>query len=228
VPRHNRIKQYLEDSYYHIYNRGVEKRLIFLDSQDYGVFLSYLKEYLLPKDEEELFRRLADPQTSYHDRDKILKALRLNNFNDEITLLAYCLMPNHLHLFIKQKSANGIDRFMQSLSTRYTGYFNRKYKRVGALYQDTYKAVGVVTEPQFIYLSKYIHKQALASPGRTLQGWERQPSSYEEYLGQRKTEWVHPEEVLAYFSKANPAKDYQAFVEEQDLGPVENILLEEL
>ena len=54
MPARNSIKQYIENGYYHIYNRGVEKRLIFLDEQDYSVFLSYLKEYLLPKNESEL------------------------------------------------------------------------------------------------------------------------------------------------------------------------------
>ncbi|MBI4029377.1 MAG: transposase [Candidatus Blackburnbacteria bacterium] len=227
MPSRHKIKKYFPNSYYHIYNRGVEKRLIFQDAQDYGVLLSYLKEYLLPKDEELLRTELADPTINYHDRDKILKALRLNNFTDEITLLAYCLMPNHFHFFVKQRSENSIDRFMQSLCTRYSMYFNRKYKRVGRLFQDIYKAVLVDADPQFTYLSKYIHKQALASQGTTLQAYSKQPSSFEEYLGQRKTKWVHPEEVLGYFSKANPAKDYQAFVEEQELGPVDNILLEE-
>ena len=76
----NSIKIYVEDGYYHIYNRGVEKRLIFLDQQDYGVFISYLKEYLSPKDEKSLRQKLSNPDTSYKEKDKTLKALRLNNF----------------------------------------------------------------------------------------------------------------------------------------------------
>ena len=227
VPPRHRTKEYSEDGCYHVYNRGVEKRLIFQDKQDYGVFLSYLKEYLLPKDKEALMQKLGNPSTPYHEKDSILKALRLNNFSGEITLLAYCLMPNHFHFFLKQKNPNSMDKFIQSIGTRYSMYVNRKYKRVGSLYQDTYKAVAIVTEPQFIYLSKYIHKQALASQGYTLQGWQAQPSSYEDYLGKRKTEWVHPEEILAYFAKANTAAGYQSFVEDEELGPIENILLEE-
>lgn len=227
MPARNRVKVYVERGYYHIYNRGVEKRLIFLDEQDYAVFLSYLKDYLLPKNEEELSKRLSDPNISYKERDKILKLLRLNNFADEITLLAYCLMPNHFHLFVKQKSALSIDKFMQSLSTRYTMYFNKKYKRVGSLCQDTYKAASVENEVQFIYLSKYIHKQALASQGRTLQGWAGQLYSYPEYLGLRKTEWVYPEEVLAYFSKTNPSLSYEAFIQEEDISPIADIILED-
>jgi len=226
MPARNSIKQYVENSYYHIYNRGVEKRKIFLDQQDYSVFLNYLKEYLLPKDERGLREQLSNPNTSYKEKDKILKLLRMNNFYGEITLLAYCLMTNHFHFFIKQKSAVSIDKFMNSIGTRYTMYFNRKYKRVGSLFQAVYKAVLVSHEEQFIYLSKYIHKQALALQGLPLQGG--QPCSFPEYLGQRKTNWVEPQEVLNYFSKTNPTLSYEGFVSEQDnYEPIQNIILEE-
>lgn len=225
MPAKNRVKTYVEGGYYHIYNRGVEKRKIFLDQQDYNVFLSYLKEYLLPKDEEGLHKRLNDPALSPRERDKILKTLRMNNFSEEITLIAYCLMPNHFHFFVKQKNPMSIDKFMQSLATRYTMYFNRKHKRVGFLYQDIYKAVLITSEPQFIYLSKYIHKQALSKlQGPTLQG---QPSSFADYIGERKTEWVNPEEVLSYFSKSNPSLSYKSFVLENPTEE-EEIILEKI
>lgn len=215
MPAKNSTKTYLGNGYYHLYNRGVEKRLIFLDQQDYGVFLSYLKEYLLPKPEKELREKLVDPQVSTVERDKLIKKLSLNNFYNEITLLAYCLMPNHFHLFIKQKTANAIDRFMQSLCTRYAIYFNKKYKRVGSLYQGVYKAVLITTEEQFLYLSKYIHKQSLALQGETLQA-QNQSSSYSDYIDKRKTSWIRPEEVLSYFSKTNPSLSYESFVKESD------------
>ena len=214
MPARNSIKQYQENGYYHIYNRGVEKRKIFLDQQDHSVFLSYLKEYLLPKDEKGLYEKLGKPNLSPRERDKIIKTLRLNNFSDEITLLAYCLMPNHFHFFIKQKSSGSIDKFINSLGTRYTMYFNKKYDRVGSLYQGVYKAVQITEEAQFIYLSKYIHKQALSSSRLQGEALEAQPSSYGEYLGIRKTEWISPQEVLSYFSKSNPTLSYQSFVTE--------------
>lgn len=218
VPAKNSIKTYVENGYYHIYNRGVEKRIIFLDKQDYSVFLSYLKSYLLPKDKKELYERLSDQNISSGAKDKILKLLRLNNFHKEITLLAYCLMPNHFHFFVKQKNIESIDRFMNSLGTRYTMYFNRKYKRVGSLYQGVYKAVLIMSDEQFLHLSRYIHKQALPI----------QPSSYFDYIFRSKTEWVHPEEVLAHFSKTNKKYSYENFVgEASDASLAKNIVLEE-
>ncbi|MDZ4209991.1 MAG: hypothetical protein U1C56_02320, partial [Candidatus Curtissbacteria bacterium] len=117
-------------------------------------------------------------------------------------------------------SAGAIDSFMNSLATRYTMYFNRKYKRVGHLYQGVYKAVLITSEPQFLHLSRYIHKQALASR-KSLQGLalrEKQPCSYSEYLNKRKTEWIHPEEILSYFDKENPKLSYESFVKQQDDG----------
>ena len=226
MPARNSRKEYLENGYYHIYNRGVEKRIIFLDQQDYSVFLSYLKEYLLPKDEKGLRNRLFDPSISPRERDKIIKKLNLNNFSNEITLLAYCLMPNHFHFFIKQKSAGSMDKFMNSLGTRYTMYFNKKYKRVGSLYQGVYKAVLVDSDVQFLYLSKYIHRQALSR----LQGeaLEVQVCSFGEYLGKRKTEWIFPDEILDSFSKNTDSLSYEKFVlEEEDYKFIENLTIEE-
>jgi len=229
MPAKNALKQYLENSYYHLYNRGVEKRQIFLDEQDYSVFLSYLKEYLIPRNKKDLLNKLSDKNTSYKERDKIIRVLNLNNFFEEISLLAYCLMPNHFHFLIKQKSATSIDQFMNSLGTRYTMFFNRKYKRIGHLYQAQYKAVLIYTDEQLLYLSRYLHNQASASQGNALRGWQEQPSSYPEYLGKRKTEWIKPEEILSYFSKTNPKLSYENFVKSKDydLSPIIKLTIED-
>lgn len=218
MPAKNSRKTYVESGYYHIYNRGVEKRIIFLDKQDYSVFLSYLKGYLLPKDEKALHECLSDPNISSRERDKVLKLLSLNNFHNEIILLAYCLMPNHFHFFVKQKSMGSIDKFMNSLATRYTMYFNRKYRRVGSLCQGVYRAVLISSDEQFIHLSRYIHKQALP----------HQPSSYNDYLGKSKTPWINSEEILGYFSTKNPVLSYENFVSQAETeGIFEKLTLEE-
>ena len=214
MPARNAIKQYIENGYYHIYNRGVEKRRIFLDEQDYNVFLKYLKEYLNPKDEDSLRRQLTHPMTCTAEKDKILKLLRLNNFHEEITMLAYCLMTNHFHFFVKQKNKKSIDSFMQSISTSYTLYFNRKYKRVGSLFQSVYKAILITNEQQFLHLSRYIHKQALASLAPEAE--QNQPCSFQEYIGNRHTEWIHPENILTYFSKNIPSLSYEAFIRQSE------------
>lgn len=212
MPAKNTVKQYLENGVYHVYNRGVEKRLIFMDKQDYSVFLGYLKGYLLPKDEKFLKDQLVT-NTDSKNRDKILKLLRLRNFSDNITLLAYSLMPNHFHFLLKQKGARSINSFMQSLATRYTMYFNFKYKRIGSLFQAVYKAVLVDNENQLLNLTRYIHRQSLASLDKTLHD---QPSSYPEYLGKKNTKWIKSQEILSFFSKNNPLLNYRTFVENSE------------
>lgn len=220
MPARNSQKNYIEDGYYHLYNRGVEKRKIFLDEQDYAVFLSYLKEYLLPKDTDFLQEQLISPTASREEKEKARKALRMNNFSDGITLLAYCLMPNHFHFFLKQTHPNTIDTFMNSLGTRYSMYFNKKYDRVGSLYQDVYKAAQIISETHYLHLSRYIHKQALAISAQGVP-LRKQPSSYDEYVGRKKTAWLRPDEILSYFSKSNSHLSYEAFV----LEPADEILL---
>ncbi len=230
MPCKNSLKQYADKGYYHIYNRGVEKRAIFQDIQDYFVFLSYLKDYLLPKNEKGLREKLTDPETSYKERDKIIKLLRLNNFAEEINLMAFCLMPNHFHLLINQNSEASMDKFMNSIATRYSMYFNHKYKRVGPLYQGVYKAVMITTDEQLVHLTRYIHKQALALQGEALErGMTEQPSSYLDYIGKRKTEWVKPDEILAFFSKTNPKLSYEAFMkQEESFGSINKLILEDI
>lgn len=215
MPAKNAIKEFVADSYYHVYNRGVEKRIIFQDEQDFGVFLSYLKTYLTKKDQSGLRAVLSDPEASGKKKDQAIKQLRLNNFTDTITLISYCLMPNHFHLLIKQTESAVIDRFMQSLFTRYTMYFNKKYHRVGPLFQGVYKAVRIETDEQLLHLSRYIHRNpaSLASQGETLRSYSR--SSYPQFLGLVDAPWVKPAAILDYFrrNKRGVRGGYKNFVE---------------
>ena len=218
MPSRNSRKTYVPGGFYHIYNRGVEKRNIFEDKQDYGVFLSYLKVYLTPKDIDKLQNTLSDSKVPWIEKDKVIKQLRLNNFSDEIKLLAYCLMPNHFHLLVHQKSADGIDRLMNSLNTRYVVYFNKKHKRVGPLYQGVYKAVLVKTDEQLTHLSAYIHRNPAQSfsindlQDMSFRILTKQPSSFPEYLGQRKTSWIISKDILKFFSSSNTLTSYENFV----------------
>ncbi|MDZ4229100.1 MAG: transposase [Patescibacteria group bacterium] len=215
MPAKNIVKEFAPESYYHIYNRGVAKQKIFLDDQDYKTFLSYLKLYLI-------LSNLQGPTL------KVSPSRQLKNYFDQVKLLAYCLLPNHFHLFVFQKELNNITDFMRSLATKYSIYFNKKYRRVGPVFQGNYKAVMVKTENQFIYLSKYIHRNPLPLPTRLdLEGYKY--SSYQNYLGKFTQTWLDKSEILSYFSKQNPQKSYQQFVEEideRDLLMIKDILLD--
>jgi putative transposase len=222
MPAKNALKSYVEDSFYHAYNRGVNKRKIFTDKQDYSVFLSYLKTYLTFLDKKKLNEVLADEAATGAEKERARKLLSLNNFFGRIELLAYCLMPNHFHFIFKQSDKRAMEFMMRSLMTRYTMYLNRKLKRVGSLFQGVYKAVLITTDEQLLYLSRYIHRNCL-SLSRTLLGGESlkerltaQPSSYLNYLGEINQEWVKPEFILQNFSESGFGS-YESFVGDEDM-----------
>lgn len=206
MPAKNVVKSYLAGGYYHIYNRGVNKRRIFLDEQDYSVFLLYMKTYLLPKDIDGLTKVIADLASSPKQKDQAIRELELNNFYNRITLLTYILMINHFHFLIRQKDERDVKAFMQSSMTRYTRYFNKRHNRVGPLFESIYKAVPVETDEQLLYLTRYIHRNDPLF---------KQPSSYPNYLGQIHQDWVKPEFILQHFSDTG-FNTYQTFVESED------------
>lgn len=210
MPAKNVLKLYIENGYYHIYNRGVEKRITFQDDSDYKVFLSLLKIYLEPKKED------TSSETTVFSPKR-----PLNNFNGEIQLIAFCLMPNHFHLLVRQKSPKSIEVFMRSLSTKYSMYFNRKYERVGPLFQGAYKAVLIENDSQLLHLTRYIHLNPYKKESPLPESFQLKNaySSYGDYLGEKSTKWVDKEEILSFFKtsqKSNPNRSvtYESFVED--------------
>lgn len=141
-------KKFSKLSIHHIYNRGVGKMKIFRNSQDYNVFMLRLKEYLLPD-------RVDWSKLSH--REKRRKPLPPNSFS----LISYCLMPNHFHLLIQQLTDLPTSKLISKLCTTYSIYFNKKYDRVGALFQDQFKAVLIENNDQLLWTSVYIHKNPL-------------------------------------------------------------------
>lgn len=217
MPAKNVLKIYVEEGYYHIYNRGVEKRKIFIDNQDYKVFLKYLKLYLdtLPETPP---RKVTIGDYTFQAPAKPLK-----NYHDQLELLTFCLMPNHFHLLVKQKAKNTIEMFMRSIGTKYSMYFNKRYDRVGPLFQGPYKAVLVENDNQLLHLSRYIHLNPVKDSPLHMAY-----SSYADYLGKRNTSWINTKTILSYFKTAqkttfNDILSYQSFVEDYAQDPEEPI-----
>ncbi len=234
MPAKYRVKTYLENSYYHVFDRGVEKRDIFLDEQDYRVFLHFLKFYLSPPP-----AKFAHPLKEITDfkptRIRVFSSLN-KPLNQELELLAYCLMPNHFHFLLYQKTLSGMTKLLRRLLTNYAMYFNRKYQRVGHLFQDIYKAVLVLEEPYLLHLSRYIHLNPAELTELTGTNPVRRPySSYEYYLGKKKAAWINPDPILSFFKTAQRTslKDilsYQSFIEDYQEDPKEvlgNLIIEE-
>src|SRR5205823_2392041 len=112
-------------------------------------------------------------------------------------LLAFALMPNHFHLLVKQRTTDGIIKFMRRLNTSYAMYFNKKYNRVGSLFQGNYKGIIVTTDEYLVHASRYIHRNPYKLSSTDINFNEYTSLSY--YSGIKNTSWVKPLEVLQYF-----------------------------
>lgn len=199
MPGRNLVKIYAEDAYYHVYNRGVNKQVIFHDSDDYAVFLNLLKRYL------------SDKPT------KDNKGREYPWYGDQVKLLAYCLMPNHYHLLIYQTHKTGMTNLVRALSTSYGMYYNKKYKRLGPLFQSRFKASHIDNESYLDHISRYIH----LNPGRKkYRTWK--PSSYQYYAADnRSVQWLKLEKILSMFSSKGEylrfVADYEALHDELEI-----------
>lgn len=211
MPSKNTLKVYLENSYYHIYNRGIDSREIFVDKQDCIMFQHLLKLYLSPPEYLKSVKELT-PRVLY-------KITNLNLFN-EVDLLSFSIMPNHFHLQIKQITSVGMEKLTRRVMSSYSQYFNKKYKRKGPLFESTYKAVLLKTTEQFLYLSSYIHRNPMKLTSPKLDYVDF--SSYPYYLGKKNAAWLKPEEVLSHFSKTRGnIMTYEQFVNDFKEEPKE-------
>jgi len=173
--------------YYHLYNRGHNREPIFYERGNYAFFLRRLGEYLIPL----------------------------------VELVAYCLMPTHYHLvvFVKDipevseaveaSQMSPVSRAMQRFSISYTKAMNKRYGRVGALFQGAFRARHVDEDGYLMHLTRYVHlNPILAGLVDHPQDWEF--SSYRDYVGMRQGKLPSPEGVLSQFGSREA---YQAFVE---------------
>ncbi|MEK7175563.1 MAG: transposase [Patescibacteria group bacterium] len=196
--------------YYHIYNRGTNKQVIFLDERDWARFM-FLIIYL------------QSPVVSFNNAGRHVSSyIKNSTFNvtqkdiEEIVktrsveLINFALMPNHFHLMVHELKENGISNYMHRVSTAYTNYFNIKYERSGHLTQGPYKAVCVSGNDQLLYLSAYIHRNPREIKMWTNKEHEYPWSSYQDCVG--KNRWgdlLKPEIILEQFSSK---EDYHKFV----------------
>lgn len=201
MPSKNTIKQFAPDQMYHLYNRGVDKRVIFLDQRDYAVFLSYLKYALLP-----------EIQLDDKDIENISSSQRFNlrrlNLHNRFDLVAFCLMPNHFHLLAYQHDESAITALMRSVATGYSMYFNKRYHRQGTLFQGRYKASLINSEAYWLHISRYIHLNPIEL-GVDYKYYDY--SSYRAYSDQAEFLWLKTDWVLNSFKDT---EEYEKFVKD--------------
>lgn len=192
---------FVEKEYYHIYSRGVEKRKIFLSEKDYNRFMALL--YIM--NQSDPFRMDNFLRDNKNNLQNIFKEKKSKNL---VSILGYCLMPNHFHLILYEHTEGGISKFMGKLLTAYSMYFNTKYERSGPLLTRPFRSEHISSESQYMWIFSYIHLNPLSIIDKT---WKEAGiknkkeakeflenykfSSYQDFLGKKR-----PESVILDFS----------------------------
>jgi len=186
MPSRNVIKIDIEHTFYHVYARGHGKKNVFLDDEDYRVFLNLFKRYLC------------------NDGQKDNRGRPYKSLNKMIDLNCYCLMPNHIHLLLYQIDSGAMSKLMHNILSSYSTYFNNKYELSGSIFESRYKASIVSNESYLIYISSYIH--------RNPKDWlDYNYSSLSYYLRNQSPDWLKPKIILDMFSSSG---EYYNFLSE--------------
>lgn len=138
--------EFATENFYHIYNRGVEKRTIFEEPFD---TLRFFKSMILFNS--------VEPIGSIYEHTFPLSENKKSKRKPLVGIVAYCLNPNHFHLILTPKVDKGIQMFMHRLGTGYTMYFNEKYKRSGSLFQGVFKATHLDSNEYLLHVSAYVN-----------------------------------------------------------------------
>ena len=193
---------------YHVFNRSIAKQPIFLNQKDYRRALEVIGFY-----------RYRDLSIKF-SRYKTLPLEEKKSFLDNLTnsgkplveILAFCIMPNHVHFLLKAIRDNSISNFMRNVQHSYSKYFNVKNERVGTLFQPMFKAVRIENDEQLIHVSRYIHLNPVSSFIINIQLLGSYPwSSFKDYMNEDKT-FVETQQILSYFKSK---EEYQKFVFDQ-------------
>jgi len=192
--------KFITGEYYHVFNRGVDKRKIFLDQDDMERFFQSMSE----------FNSIKPIGSLYENSFRQLRS-GAPKFKKLVDFVCYCLVPNHYHFILKQLVDKGIEKFMQKIGG-YPKYFNEKYKRSGALFQGPFKAIHIDSNEYLLHLSVYINlNNRVHGHENKLYKSELTKSSWSEYAGENKNQFCSKDIILKQFKNI---KEYKNFSDE--------------
>ncbi len=192
------------NTYYHVYNRGHNRKDIFFERDNYLFFLRRVRQYLL-----------GEKQTFEVSQTSEVWAI----------VVAYCLMPNHFHLLVCPQDAE-FSRRMQRFSISYAKAMNERYDRRGAMFQGAFQAVHVDRDEYLLHLSRYIHlNPVVAGLSKRAEDWEF--SSYRDYLGLRRGTLPSPDLVLSQFPTRDAYREFVETFQPSDQALIADLLFEE-
>lgn len=205
-------RQIAEGEYYHIYNRGAFKQTVFRDRADYARFLfsvMYAQSPILFVNQHRIVRRFSPTEGFVFSVDET-NDIMLNRF---VELTAFCLMPNHYHLIVKETAEGGISRYLQRIGDGYTKYFHTRYRGSGRVFEGTFKAKHVPDNNYLLYLSAYIHRNP-----RELKAWKGKEfeypwSSLQDFTEANRWGGLLMSDSIADQFEITPDSNYKDFVE---------------
>ncbi|TSC92960.1 MAG: putative transposase [Candidatus Berkelbacteria bacterium Licking1014_7] len=214
------------DEVYHIFSRSIADFKIFNNRAQYFRLQNALQFYQFANLPICFSRFVEAVKTLRHGyRERLLDLV--SNKEKLVEIIAYCLMPTHIHLILKQLQDNGITRFMGNSLNSYSHYFNLKHRRRGPLWESEFKNVLVSSDEQLLHLTRYIHLNPVtAYLVENPKDWEF--SSYKEYIGEVKNENkicrfdnILEIEPIKYMEFTLIQKDYQ-----RELAEIKQLLID--
>jgi putative transposase len=196
--------KFANNEYYHVYNRGVDKRKIFMDENDFHRF--YLSLDLLNDERDGLMEEWSNYKRS-RPRAQVSEFMKkIGSRKKLVDILAYSLNLNHYHILMRQKRESGIERFMHKIGTSYTNYFNKRYDRTGALFQGRFKSAHIKSNDKLLYLSVYVNCNIEVHGHGNASGYKW--CSFPSYLGKKSGDIVKKELVMKQFRNVNEYRDF--------------------
>lgn len=180
-------KTFVPGEFFHIYNRGNNKQNIFIDDSDYEFFMLRLKQNLYP------------------DRFDELKIQQLPS--GSFSLISYCLMPNHFHLLVRQNSEISTSKLMLKICSSYSKVFNKKYERVGHLFQDQFKQILINGDEYLKWIIAYICQNPKVA-GLVKNPIDYKWSSYSEHVNDFMNRGVCDNEIVKELFKGQNIADF--------------------
>lgn len=210
---------------YHVFNRSIAQIPIYLSFKEFSRFIELINFYRYSSLSLcfSHFERLCR-----EEKEVFIDNLQKNS-DRLVDIFAYCLIPNHFHLLLKQLANNGISTLMSNLQNGYAKYFNLRHQRQGSVFQSMFKATRIETEEQFLHVSRYIHLNPCTS---FIVEKEKLPfyewSSLPNYLGKRKSLLVNTKFILDMTGGAD--KYWKYIIDQADyqrkLGEIKHLTLE--
>ena len=213
----------VNDNYYHIFSRSIAKYIVFNATEEYSRMIEILKLYRYI-DFNYKYSRFANMGSI--QQNAILNDLKKNS-PVFVEIIAYCIMPTHIHLILKQVADHGISIYIAKVLNSYSRYFNLKHKRVGPLWTGRFKSVLVSSDEQLLHLTRYIHLNP-TSAGVVESPKDWQFSSYLEYIDPDDEK----ETICSYDNIFDfTPKEYAKFVDDrksyqQELARIKSLLID--